>query len=95
MFLGLKHSYDSVELLGAFLGENVTFLDSLILCLATTSMILIMLSLASYVSMGGTLMSGLTVRDKYRQLKNKDRPQSLNIISSYLTLKQRNQVVFK
>ena len=93
MFLGLKHSYDSVELLGAFLGENVTFLDSLILCLATTSMIV--LSLASYVSMGGTLMSGLTVRDKYRQLKNKDRPQSLNIISSYLTLKQRNQVVFK
>lgn len=64
MFLGLKHSYDSVELLGAFLGENVTFLDSLILCLATTSMIV--LSLASYVSMGGTLMSGLTVRDKYR-----------------------------
>ena len=94
MFLGLKPPYDSVGRLEAFLGVDVTFLDSL-LCLATTSMILIMLSLASYVSMGGTLISGLTVRDKYRQLKNKDRPQSLNIISSYLTLKQRNQVVFK
>ena len=73
---------DSVGPLGAFLGEDATFLDSLILCLATTSMI--MLSLASYVSMGGTLMSGLTVRDKYRQLKNKDRSQSLNIILSYI-----------
>ena len=82
MFLGLKPPYDLVGPLGAFLGVDVTFLDSL-LCLATTSMI--MLSLASYVSMGGTLMSGLTVRDKYRQLKNKDRSQSLNIILSYLT----------
>ena len=70
MFLGLKPPYDSAGPLGAFLSEDVTFLDSLILCLATTSMI--MLSLASNVSMGGTLMLGLTVRDKYRQLKNKD-----------------------
>ena len=64
MFLGLKPPYDFVGPSGAFLSEDVTFLDSLILCLATTSMIV--LSLASYVSMGGTLMSGLTVRDKYR-----------------------------
>ena len=81
MFLGLKPPYDFVGPLGAFLSEGASFLDSL-LCLATTSMI--MLSLASYVSMGGTLMSGLTVRDKYRQLKNKDRSQSLNIILSYI-----------
>ena len=92
MFLGLKPPYDSVGRLEAFLGVDVTFLDSL-LCLATTSMILIMLSLASYVSMGGTLISGLTVRDKYRQLKNKDQEFQYHIIISYLVAMESNYVM--
>ena len=92
MFLGLKPPYDSVGRLEAFLGVDVTFLDSL-LCLATTSMILTMLSLASYVSMGGTLISGLTVRDKYRQLKNKDQEFQYHIIISYLVAMESNYVM--